>query len=430
MVNSPMDVDMEAERNSLPHRPRRSCVTSRVNSTVVSPKQAHSPKGMAQEDAQTQTRRIFKARRNGEAPDDPLSPPDESRSKRKLFHTPAKSPLSPSMFGGRVKMRRIEESLGRADPPTVRKSRTRNSSARVPRTSSSATDAYTALTAMTVRQLKNMLVSAGFDPSGCIEKSELVEKAKRLGLGKQSRNSGSGQPPSTKPTPYMQPVVPPQDPPPARKRHSSRKHSGGRVSPAAIAEIARIEEVCSRVGSTCFDILGMSRLGATDIAVRSRSKQLFRHVHPDKIHDDTGDIKRRAHNVFQSINQAVDEAMRILSSAKSPPKPPSGLTYTIERSGTVLVLRWRPEPNTESFRVTAGVIDQGSVANLTSDTGELEYAISTHSRSGNDELFRRGRFEVSVVAVNVAGESQRVSVLVDVMNNAGGGLLKRHHTIC
>jgi hypothetical protein len=105
----------------------------------------------------------------------------------------------------------------------------------------------------------------------------------------------------------------------------------------------------------------------------------------------------------------------------------------------VVLLRWKPDKTAEGFRVTASLpngfrtaIDQGVVANLSGDNGELEYAISTQSRAGNDELFRKGRFEVSVNSFNAAGESAPMTISVDVLSRPSsvGGGLKRHHTIC
>jgi hypothetical protein len=204
-------------------------------------------------------------------------------------------------------------------------------------------------------------------------------------------------------------------------------------------EIVRIEEVSKHSSSTCFDVLGISKLGATEQSIKTRSKALFRHVHPDKIHDD--DLKRRAHNVFQLINQSVEEAVKLVNttSRMDLPKPVVGIKYTVERSGTVVVLRWRPDGSAQFFRVFAAPIqqsysrniDQGTVANLTTDSGELEYAISAQSRAGNDQLFQKGRFEVKIVAGNNAGESSPMTITVDLTAasvHVPG--LKRHHTIC
>lgn len=466
----PMDIDTEIPRKSLGPPDRRSRGRPRQSSIGPASAAARTPKTVVREDVGTQTRRFVRVRRkegDGEPrtaarhPDTPASP---KTLKRKLFGSPGAEPVSPGLGGNRSKVRRIMESPPRASvPPRARKSsmappgrksrsaldspaRARKSSiappgrksrsARNSTRASAAPPARQTLEGMTVRQLKNLLAASGIDTSDCLEKQELVQKAQKHGLS----NPVSGRPSvSAKSTPVIEPVpipAPSLANGTAPKRHS-RKHSGCKVNQTALMEIARIEEVSSKSTATSFDILGVSRMGASEASVRSRAKQLFRYVHPDKIQDE--EIKRRAHNVFQLINQAVDESLKQISVSgiRDPPKPVLGIKYTVERAGTVVLLRWKPDKSAESFRVFASIptlhrsgIDQGTVANLTGDNGELEYAISAQSRAGNDELFRRGKFEVSIVAINSAGESTPISISIDLSRPNSVGGLKRHHTIC
>ena len=439
---------MEDQRKSLGPVGRKSKGRSRQPSVGAVPAAAQTPATVVRDDAETQTRRILKVRRridDGNFEYKPTSP-TTTGMKRRLFGSPGDAaPVSPGLGGDRTKLRRIMESPIRSRkssvPGTGRKSRaTRHSgrpSAAPSRMSgaaqgrrSGAAPPGLGLEGMTVRQLKNLLTAAGVDTADCVEKQDMIEKATKLGL-----QPASGRPSvSAKSTPVIEPVQLPA--PTVAKRHS-RKHSGGKVSATALMEIARIEEVVAKHGASCFDILGVSRLGSTEASIRSRSKQLFRHVHPDKIHEEA--VKRRAHNVFQLINEAVEEALKLLatSAARDPPKPPMGIKYTVERAGTVVLLRWKPDSSAESFRVFAclpglhrAAIDQGTVANMPGDNGELEYAISTQSRAGNDELFQRGKFEVAISAVNAAGESPSMTVCVDISRPSSLGGLKRHHTIC
>ena len=493
MVNSPMDIDMEPARKSFGPSARHTEVKpSAVSSALQSPV-PRTPRSVLTDDAQTQTRRIVRVKRK-EGQDGDFKPTTDSAVslKRKLFGTTPVSPPSPGLESYRAKIPRIAESplIPKSVPGTARKSRARKSSSRQsmnPGLRKSTTREQVrfenTLETMTVRQLKALLTESGFDTTDCIEKSELIERANRVGL-KNPRQSVS-----TKSTPVMEPFNPSGTVPvdasssttnSIRKsrgassggapKRTSRKHSGGKVSQHALAEIVRIEEVAEAYTSkrlTCFDILGISRSGATEAAIKSRAKQLFRFVHPDKIHDDN--VKRRAHNVFQLINQAVEEGVKICQSTNSsssasnsacrdPPKPPIGIKYSIERGGQVVLLRWKPPPpgsGADSFRVVASVcgssqhrtgggIDQGTVTNLTTDSGDLEYAISAQSRAGNDELFRRQRFDVTITSVNSAGESSPMTITVDFSRKTNPDIfvglvqqqqqnppsLKRHHTIC
>ena len=441
MVNSPMDIDMEDQRKSMGPVGRKSKGRSRQPSVGAVSAAAHTPATVLREDAQTQTRRILKVRRRIDEVSLDYKPtsPSATGMKRKLFGSPDDPPVSPGLGDDRAKLRRIMESPLRSRkssvPGTGRKSRGARVSGRqsgaAPGRRSTMVTQPPGLEALTVRQLKNLLTSAGVDTSDCVEKQDMVDKATKLGL----TNTTAGRPSvSAKSTPVMEAV---HIPAPAIAKRHSRKHSGGKVSATALMEIARIEDVSGKHGVSCFDLLGVSRLGATEASIRSRSKQLFRHVHPDKIHEEA--IKRRAHNVFQLINEAVEDALKLLatSAAKYPPKPPVGIKYTVERAGTVVLLRWKPDVSAESFRVFAclpglhrSAIDQGTVANMPGDNGELEYAMSAQSRAGNDELFHRGKFEVSIAALNAAGESPSMTVSVDISRSSSLGGLKRHHTIC
>lgn len=449
----PMDIDTEVPRKSEGQPNRRSRGKSRNISVSGHSEIPKTPATAHKLEMGTQTRRILKVRRDGDFSRTNIgrhiTPAQQTGVKRKLGSSPYDNPVSPGLGGNRTKLRRIVESPIRLRESSLsghpRKSKTRRSSSRpsaapVPRKSAvrASVAPSLGLESMTVRQLKNLLMTAGVDTSDCLEKSELIERATRHGL---SNSVISRQSVSSKSTPVMEPA--PISAPSvaistgAVQKRQSRKHSGVKVSQTALMEIARIEEVSVKASATCFDILGISRLGATETSIKSRSKQLFRYVHPDKIHDE--EVKRRAHNVFQLINEAVDEALRAVSCAaqKEPPKPPLGIKYTVERAGTVVLLHWRPDKSAESFRVFASLpglnrtaIDQGTVANITADNGELEYAISAQSRAGNDELFRKGRFEVSISAVNAAGESACMTISVDVTRPSSLGGLKRHHTIC
>ena len=449
MVNSPMDIDMETRRESIGPPTLQSRRRSRTSSLGTHRRVSRTPRAAEKDEVETQTRRILKVRRRINEGDQEYRPtsPSAIGMKRKLFGTPLEAVRSPSLGGNRSKQRRVVESpipaRKSSAPGTGRKSRSKRRSVRPSvtgggRPSTFASASSGGLEAMTVRQLKTLLTGAGVDTADCLEKQELVAKASRLGL-----TNPMGRPSVTsRSTPVVEPAAIAV---PVLKRRS-RNQSGGKVGPTALMEIGRIEEVSLRSNATSFDILGMSRMGASEASVKSRAKQLFRHVHPDKIHDNNGEIKRRAHHVFQQINQAVDEALKSVSSTqvRAPPKPPLGIKYSIERAGTVVLLRWKSPPPEESvadgFRVFASLhsnrtpIDQGVVANMVSDNGELEYAISTQSRAGNDELFRKGRFEVSVCAFNAAGESPSMTISVDVSRpsslGGGGGGLKRHHTIC
>ena len=449
-----MDIDMEPARKSFAPSGRKSRARSRGTSLGAASEAPKTPKPALKEEIGTQTRRILKVRRVlGEIDlDDKSSSTSMRGTKRKLFGSPVLSPQSPGYDSNRRKLRRVADSpihsRKSSVPPSGRKSRSRVSNRRSNRPSvpnlgrkSTVSTASSSLDSMTVRQLKGMLTAAGVDTTDCIEKQELVDKAASLGLsnpiGRPSVSAKST--PTIEPAPIPAPTIGNGG---ARnsKRHS-RKQSHGKVGATALMEIARIEEVSGKHAASALDILGMSKMGATEASVKSRSKQLFRHVHPDKIHDD--EVKKRAHNVFQLINKAVEEALKLLAStspstAKEPPKPPIGIKYTIERAGTVILLRWKPDRSAESFRVSAQLpggfrasIDQGTVANMPGDNGDLEYAISTQSRAGNDELFGRGRFEVSVTALNSAGESPSMTIIVDMNRPSSmGGGLKRHHTIC
>jgi hypothetical protein len=476
MVNSPMDIDMEPVRKSFGPSARHTEVKpSAVASAVQSPV-PRTPGTVLTDDAQTQTRRILRVRRkDGEEVDYKPTTDSAVNLKRKLFGGSPGSPPSPGLDAYRSKIPRIAESplIPRQVTGTGRKSRARKSSSRPSMnpglrksTAREQVRFENTLDTMTVRQLKALLTESGFDTADCIEKSELIEKANKVGL-KNPRQSVS-----TKSTPVMEPYNPTSEPVARKSRgvssggipkRTSRKHSGGKVSQQAFGEIVRIEGIMetSRRSMTCFDILGISRAGATEAIIKSRAKQLFRFVHPDKIHDES--VKRRAHNVFQAINQAVEEAVKFCqssmtpsdvstSASRDPPKPPIGIKYSIERGGQVVLLRWKPQSDdkranhADSFRVFASVcghtyrtgIDQGTVTNLTTDSGDLEYAISAQSRAGNDDLFRRGRFDVSIISVNSAGESHPMTTTIDFSRKtfsdlsitSGGPSLKRHHTIC
>lgn len=452
MVNSPMDIDMETQRKSMGPQTRKSRGASRPPSMGQPSELVRTPKAVEKEEAGTQTRRILKVKRRIAEDEHEYKPtsPSAFGMKRKLFGTPAVSPRSPIVGGNRSKQRRLAMSpiprRKSSAPGTGRKSRSKRQSTRPPSASgpgrrseltSAASGVGSGLDSMTVRQLKTLLTGAGVDTADCLEKQELIEKATRLGL-----TNPIGRPSvSSRSTPVVEPaVIPPVPTVASQAKRRSRNQSAGKVGPTALMEIARIEQVSSGGSkATCFDILGMSRLGACEASVKSRAKQLFRHVHPDKIHDNSGDLKQRAHNVFQLINQAVEEAMKSLPSnhVREPPKPPVGIKYSIERAGTVVLLRWRPDKSADAFRVSACLqsgfrlaIDQGVVANLPGDNGELEYALSTQSRAGNDELFRKAKFDVSVSAINAAGESSPMTISVDVTRPSSVGGLKRHHTIC
>ena len=169
------------------------------------------------------------------------------------------------------------------------------------------------------------------------------------------------------------------------------------------------------------------------------------------------------------INQSVEEAVKYCTTSNTGggtssgrdqvvPKPPMNIKYSIERGGQVVLLKWRPPSSisnnvsVDSFRVVACVcggqyrtgIDQGTVTNLTTDSGELEYAISAQSRAGNDDLFRRGRFDVAITCINSFGESAPMTITIDfsrktspeifapssTSSNGPPPSLKRHHTIC
>ena len=442
----PMDIDTEIPRKSIGAPDRKSRGKLReasLGSTSIAPR---TPKTTVKQDIGTQTRRILRVKKDGENKGGTASaykstPPSEKMLKRKLFDSPGDEPLSPVLGGNRTKLRRIMESsparLRRSSATgAVRKSRVSRASGRpsaAPPVRKSGACPI-GLETMTVRQLTNLLVSAGVDTSDCLEKQELIDRANEHGLANPVGAGGGRQSVSAKSTPVLEAAPIPVPSLGNVKRHS-RKHSGGKVSQTALMEIARIEEVCSKSGSNCFDILGMSRSGATEASIKTRSKQLFRYVHPDKIQDE--EVKRRAHNVFQLINQAVDDANKLVSSsvAKDPPRPPMGIKYTVERASTVVLLHWKPDKTADCFRVFASLmgrtpIDQGTLANLTGDNGELEYAISAQSRAGNDDLFRRGKFEVSISAINSAGESPPMSITVDLSRPNSLGGLKRHHTIC
>lgn len=474
MVNSPMDIDMEPVRKSFGPSARHTEVKPSAAASAVQSPVPRTPGTVLTDDAQTQTRRIVRVKRKDGQEVDYKPTTDSAVSlKRKLFGGTPVSPPSPGLETYRSKIPRIAESplIPKPVTGTGRKSRARKSSSRPsmnPGLRKSTTREQirfeNTLETMTVRQLKALLTESGFDTADCIEKSELIEKANKVGL-KNPRQSVS-----TKSTPVMEPYNPTSEPVARKSRgvstgggvpkRTSRKHSGGKVNQQALAEIVRIEgiiETSRRTNTTCFDILGISKAGATEAIIKSRAKQLFRFVHPDKIHDET--VKRRAHNVFQMINQAVEEGVKFCLSTTTtsdvsisdPPKPPIGIKYSIERGGQVVLLRWKPPSDdkksnkADSFRVIASVcghtyrtgIDQGTVTNLTTDSGDLEYAISAQSRAGNDDLFRRGRFDVSIISVNSAGESHPMTTTIDFsrktfseLSITSGPSLKRHHTIC
>ena len=439
----PMDIDTELPRKSMGARDRRSKGRPRMSSVGGVSAAPKTPPTALKQDCGTQTRRFLRVRRDGGGQVDldykPTSP-SAVGMKRKLFGSPSDSPLSPGLGGNKTKLRRVAVSPIRLRNSSLvgnrRRSRksTRRSVAPAPRKSAGEPAVPGAgLESMTVRQLKNLLMSGGIDTSDCLEKQELVDRAKQHGLSNPTVSRPSV---SAKSTPVIE-AAPISAPSVAVTKRQSRKHSGGKVPQTALMEIGRIEEITCKPSCTCFDILGISRLGSSEASIKSRSKQLFRYVHPDKIHDD--EVKRRAHNVFQLINEAVEEALKLVNSstAKEPPKPPLGVKYTVERAGTVVLLHWKPDKSAESFRVFASLaglhkssIDQGTVANMTGDNGELEYAISAQSRAGNDELFQRGRFEVSISAVNSAGESAAMTINVDISRANSLGGLKRHHTYC
>lgn len=419
MVNSPMDIDMEAPRKSGAASKRQSKRQSRQQSVAGASPPKKTPRTVAVENVGTQTRRILKIRRRGEfGTGCKATSPSATGMKRKLFSSPTASPPSPGLEHGRAKLRRIAEMSPprKSSVPTpARKSRARRSAAPSARVS---TAVPLTLDSMTTRQLKNLLLHAGCDASDCIEKSDLVDKATRLGLSRPSLSAPS----SSHVTPVFQPVAP---------KRQSRKHSGVSKHTATLNEIVRIEKSESL---TCWDILDIPRF-STESVIRSKSKLLFRQVHPDKIQD--SDLTKRAQHVFHVINKAVDEAVSLVGTTASipPPESPGNIHYTVERGGTVVVLKWSSVLRATCFKVVAQSlgghsIEQGSVANLTSHSDELEYAISTQSRAGNDELFRKGRLDVLITSVGNGGESRPSKVSIALSASSGGGGLKRHHTIC
>ena len=268
------------------------------------------------------------------------------------------------------------------------------------------------LQSMSVRQLRTLMAQLNISSTGCIEKSELIDKITRA----------------------SQPA--PLPPPPPQRRSSARPV----IDPAVLEELNRIE---SLTNASPLKLLGLPR-GSDVESVKVKSRKLFRLVHPDKV---PAVLHTRAQAAFHSLQKAVEEITRADERVKAlVPGRIAEIRFSVESGDNLVILRWKQPPNQpraarpEKFAVVAyggGLqVDQGFVLNQASSAdGEwIEVAISALSRKGNDQLFKRRQFTVSIAGVNEAGEGPQTTTAVNIGTTAQsiGTLLcpglRRHNT--
>lgn len=267
---------------------------------------------------------------------------------------------------------------------------------------------------MTIKMLKEELTREGIDFSKCVEKSELVDKLRRARQGRTHPSArGSAAPAGS------QELRPP--------RRSLRLSQAAALQPKAVlksplmVELERIEGLPS--SAKAMQVLGLTKQPCTVGEVKKKLRALSKVLHPDKTANEPH-LRGRASAAFQRINSAAQEAIKLLEEATTaPPGRVQQLTYHME--GEVLIVQWRPPTDVSkrtlvgSYRVVASAsgttpIEQGVVnaQGSTTDEGWVECAISSQGRKGNDILFRRQQFHVSVSASNSSGSGPSASLHV------------------
>ena len=280
-----------------------------------------------------------------------------------------------------------------------------------------------------IRQLRQLLSDLQISPDGCLEKVDLIDKIKKhaptVARDKEIRKK-SGRHQTHEST--------------AIDRSTTLTEQAAPTHQLVTAEISRILSC-----STPLAILGITARDSLDVA-KVRAKKIFKLIHPDKV---PADQKARAESAFHAVQAALALVPRKNSTCSKPPKP-ADLQF-IQPSPSTLIVRWKmpgmdSSNRATSFRIHAGAIacygscchslcvPQGEVgAAASSEDGQLwEAALSSDSRVGNDELFRRRDFHVSITPINSAGEGNagqlRVTIKAQPINGAIGVGLKRHNT--
>ncbi|EER02116.1 hypothetical protein Pmar_PMAR028495 [Perkinsus marinus ATCC 50983] len=180
-----------------------------------------------------------------------------------------------------------------------------------------------------------------------------------------------------------------------------------------MVELERIERLPQSAGP--MQILGLTRPPSSVGEVKKKLRALSKVVHPDKTANEPH-LRGRAGEAFQRMNSAAQGVIKLLEKGAATAAPPGRvqqLTYRME--GEVLIVQWRPPADVNrravsSYRVVASApgttpIEQGLVSaqGSTTDDGWVECAISSQGRRGNDILFHKQHFQVSVNASNPSG---------------------------
>ncbi|KAF4667927.1 hypothetical protein FOL46_002280 [Perkinsus olseni] len=277
---------------------------------------------------------------------------------------------------------------------------------------------------MTIKMLKEELTKEGIDFSRCVEKSELVEKlkqARQAGASRRKQASARGSPAA----PKAQELRPPRRSLRLSQAAAALSQPKAVLKSPLMVELERIERLPR--SATPMQVLGLPRLPSNVGEVKKKLRALSKVVHPDKTANEKH-LRGRAGAAFQRINSAAQEAIKLLEEATTaPPGRVRELTYRME--GEVLVVQWRPPTDVNkrtvsSYRVVASApgttpIEQGIVnaQGSTTDDGWVECAISSQGRRGNDTLFLRQQFQVTVNATNPSGQGP--TALLHVSLNRG-----------
>ena len=323
----------------------------------------------------------------------------------------------PSVHSYNLRIQHSEKKINHKIPSASQTPRPAPTPVLQPNSKPTSSPASPKLETMSVRQLRLLLVHMQLSEDGCIEKKDLIDK-----IGKKMSNGPVNTVKEEKKTNPKTPAV----------------------DGILIAELERIERYIG-IDNCHYQVLGLKASEATSDSIKIASRKLFRLVHPDKV---SLDLKTRAEKVFHCLNESVVKALSDLtkSKAKLPPRV-AEMRSNQEPGGNAVVLRWRMpnhltvDSRPEKFLVLASggglTVDQGFVANQTSsDDGQwIEFAISTVSRKGNDELFKRRIFNLSVIPVNQAGNGPQADcrIVIDsgkVLGSLSGPLpgLRRHNT--
>ncbi|EEQ97434.1 hypothetical protein Pmar_PMAR029157 [Perkinsus marinus ATCC 50983] len=282
---------------------------------------------------------------------------------------------------------------------------------------------------MSIKMLKEELAREGIDFSRCVEKSELVEMVREARQAATSRRkqstSAKGSPAASS---QRQEVRPP--------RRSLRLSQAAAVlsqQPKAVlksqlmVELERIERLPQSAGP--MQILGLTRPPSSVGEVKKKLRALSKVVHPDKTANEPH-LRGRAGEAFQRMNSAAQEVIKLLEKGAATAAPPGRvqqLTYRME--GEVLIVQWRPPADVNrravsSYRVVASApgttpIEQGLVSaqGSTTDDGWVECAVSSQGRRGNDILFHKQHFQVSVNASNPSGPGPTAQLHVYTNNS-------------